>query len=123
MKLQRDLTPGLNVVTAYGAGYVDINGQRHAQSLVLTPQHVEVPWTTAGFDDLQAEDFQALLRFAPEILLFGSGLKQRFAPPALMQSLMQARIGIETMDTFAACRTYNILVAEGRPVMAALLIE
>jgi len=123
VKLQRDLPPGLNLVTAYGAGHVAVNGQRYTGNLVITPQQVEPAWTAAGFDDLQAGDFAALLRFEPEILLFGSGLKQRFPAPALLQGLMQARIGVEIMDSFAACRTYNILVAEGRPVVTALLIE
>jgi uncharacterized protein len=64
-----------------------------------------------------------LLACKPELIVFGSGNKLRFAPPALMRSLMAARIGVETMDTLAACRTYNILAGEGRHVLAALLIE
>jgi len=123
MKLHLDRPVGLNIVTAIGDGYVEINGQRHDNSLLLLPQQLEPGWGAAGFDALSAGDFANIAALGCEVLLFGTGRKQRFPPPTLLQALMAARIGIEVMDTAAACRTYNILVAEGRNVAAALLFD
>lgn len=123
MKLHRDLNIGQNVVTAIGEGYVDINGLRHEASLLVLPQHLKKDWGAGGFETLDAADFRPIIELGSEILLFGTGRRQRFPQPALLRELMEARIGIEVMDTGAACRTFNILVAEGRKVAAALLID
>lgn len=123
MKLQQDRPIGQNVVTASGDGYVDINGLRHQASLLLLPQQLEPGWGVAGFDALSEADFARIAALDCEVLLFGTGRRQRFPRPALLQPLMAARIGVEVMDTAAACRTYNILLAEGRKVAAALLID
>ena len=123
MKLQRDTFPDRNLITAYGAGHVEINRQRHGVSLVLLPDRVISPWAADGFDALQAGDFQLIAELAPEILLVGTGARQRFPAPALLRSLIEARIGYEIMDFAAAARTYNVLMLEGRRVAAALLIE
>jgi uncharacterized protein len=123
MKLHRDLNIGQNIVTAYGAGHIDINGQRHATSLLLLPRQIHQPWGVAGFSGLSHADFRPVIELNCEILLLGTGQQQRFPPPALLRELMAARIGVEIMDTGAACRTFNILVAEGRNVAAALLLE
>ena len=80
-------------------------------------------WNCKRFEDLTEEHFTHLVATQPELVIFGSGARLRFAPPAFMRALMQKRIGIETMDTLAACRTYNVLAGEGRQVIAALLIE
>ncbi len=123
MKLQRDLNIGQNVVTAIGEGYVDINGLRQTSSLLILPGQLRTNWGLAGFEALTTEDFRPVIELGCEILLFGTGRRQRFPPPALLRELMAARIGVEVMDTGAACRTFNILVAEGRNVAATLLIE
>lgn len=112
-----------NVVTGVGAGWVRIGSVEYRESLVLTPAAVEAGWGAAGFAGLVEGDFAALLAHAPEVVLFGTGSAIRFPQPHLTRALVQARVGIEVMDTPAACRTYNILAAEGRSVVAALLLE
>ena len=125
MKLHADKLDTQSV-TAYGEGWIAVNGQRHTQSLVLASSGQLVPWTCTRFEDLTEAHFSmlaSLMTEAPELVVFGSGSKLRFLPPALLRSLMGQRIGVDTMDTTAACRTYNILASEGRRVVAALLIE
>jgi uncharacterized protein len=109
-----------NAITGYGDGYVTVNGQRHESSLIVLPDRV-LPWNVAGFEALSAEHFSSLKDLQPEILLLGTGPKQRFPHPRLTAPLAEAGIGVEVMDFKAACRTYNILVAEERRVAAALL--
>jgi uncharacterized protein len=122
MKLQADRFDTL-AIHAYGPGWVSVNGQKMHSSLLVSAQGLLCPWRPQQFDDLQAADFTALLAEPPELVVFGSGARLRFPSPALLQDLMRARIGIETMDTMAACRTYNILAGEGRRVLAALLLD
>ena len=121
MKLHADKAD-LYAITAYGEGWVTINGQRHSQSLALSSTDGVLPWNCSRFDELTPAHFDALLASHPELIVFGSGTRLRFASPALLKSLIAQRIGVETMDTAAACRTYNILAGEGRRVTAALLI-
>ena len=120
MKLHASGPSGVNVVTAYGSDYVAVNGVRHHESLVVLPERV-APWSARSFDALTAEDFAFLATLNAEIVLLGTGLKQRFPHPRLFAPLARARIGVEVMDLQAASRTYNILVAEERRVAAALL--
>ncbi len=129
MKLHAD-KPDLHAITSHGDGWIAINGQRHSHSLVLSSSGLLIPWSCARFEDLSATHFEQLLSdtalppgWLPELVLFGSGARLRFVRPALLQSLIDRRIGVETMDTLAACRTYNILAGEGRRVLAALLME
>jgi uncharacterized protein len=123
MKLHHDTPEGRNTVTGYGAGYVAINRRRHETSLVLLPDRIVEAWGMNGFDALSEADFQALRELEPELVLLGTGSRQRFPAPRLLRPLIEARIGCEVMDMPAACRTYNILMAEGRRVAAALLID
>lgn len=123
MKLHLDQPGSRNQVTGYGAGYVAINHRHYETSLVLLPDRIVEPWGAGGFEALAEADFEALRALAPEILLLGTGGRQRFPAPALLRPLIEARIGCEVMDLAAACRTFNILMAEGRHVAAALLIE
>lgn len=120
MKLHADPQTTLNTVTAYGPGFVEINRVRHDGNLVLTPDAPVAPWPSA-FDALRAEDFASLLSLAPELVLLGTGSRQRFPHPRLTRALTDARIGVEVMDTQAAARTYNILMMEGRRVLAVFL--
>jgi uncharacterized protein len=108
--------------TGHGAGYVAVNGKRYQQSLVVMAGEVRIDWAATDFASLDAAHFEYFLELKPDVLLFGTGSKQQFARPELYRALVQARIGIEFMDTPAACRTYNILVAEDRHVIAAVLI-
>jgi uncharacterized protein len=102
---------------------VEVSGRRHAGNIVVSGERVVTGWTAGGFDSLVPADVEALAAMKPEILLLGSGRAFRFPPPALLAPLHAARIGVEVMDTRAACRTYNILLAEGRGVVAALIVD
>jgi len=123
LKLHQDSSGALNTVTGYGAGYVEINLQRHVGSILVMPEAAVIPWPVASFEALTPEHFAMLVEPAPEVVIFGSGERLRFPHPRLTAGLAAHRIGVETMDFKAACRTYNILMAEGRKVAAALLIE
>jgi len=123
VKLQPDRIEGVNVVTAIAPGLVRINAQPYGTSLLLPWRGDVQAWPCDAFEQLRAEHFDQLLTLAPELVIFGSGQRLRFAAPALLRSLIERRIGIETMDTAAACRTYNLLAGEGRAVVAALLLE
>ena len=122
MKLHADTPTALNTVTAYGPGFIEINKVRHASAVLLTPDRVE-PWSVSSFEALGEGDLERLRALAPEVALLGTGSRQRFPHPRLSRALTEARIGLEVMTTAAACRTYNILMAEGRKVAAALLLE
>jgi uncharacterized protein len=122
VKLHASLPGGVNNITGYGDGYVLINGERRDSSVVVLPERV-VAWPAQRFDALTQEDFAFVLELRPEIILLGTGPRQRFPHPRLTAGLTKAGIGIEVMDLRAACRTYNILVAEERKVAAALLFE
>jgi uncharacterized protein len=123
LKLHPDKLPDQNVVTAYGANYVNVNKQRHETSLLLLPDGEIVSWPVTSFAAITAADFDAVVRARPEVVVFGSGARLRFLHPRVTAALTAQRIGVETMDLQAACRTFNILVAEGRRVAAVLLLE
>jgi len=119
MKFQLETAPGKNLFTGYGAGYVTINNVRHEKALVISGNRVQFEWP-ANWEALAASHFEFLRAMQPEIVLLGTGPTQKFPAPALSRCLFEARIGFEVMATPAACRTYNILVAEGRNAVAAL---
>jgi uncharacterized protein len=120
-----NLDPGSG--TAYriesyrGGECIVVNGQAYRHSVIVTPAQIEA-WPPANFEELRAEHFALLLKFSPDCILFGSGSRFRFPAAELIISLTQQGIGVEVMDTGAACRTYSVLMAEGRQVAAALLI-
>lgn len=123
MKMQLTRPGSTRMFTAHGAGYVTVNGERFERSIVVRADGVYGDWNPASFDELTEADFAYFLDLKPDVLLFGTGAKQRFAHPKLYRALTDAGIAAEFMDTPAACRTYNILVAEDRHVVAAILIE
>jgi uncharacterized protein len=123
MKLHAAPRSGQLVVTGHGAGWIAVNGRRHARSLLLMPDRVDADWGPDCAADLAATHLEVLSELAGRIILLGTGVRQRFPAPSLLRPLVEAGIGLEVMDTGAACRTYNILVAEGRAVAAALIIE
>jgi len=122
MKLQPDKSDG-QTVTAHGPGWVAINNEKVEQSVVIGSRGERFTWNARDFDQLGAEHFAQLVALEPELIVFGSGARLRFPPAAWLAPLMARRVGVETMDTAAACRTYNILAGEGRHVVAALLVE
>ena len=115
--------PGSNLVTGMGTGWVRVGAQEYRENIVLTGDGVTTGFAPQGVDALTETDFERLLQGAPEIVLLGTGEKQQFLHPRVTAPLHRARVGLEVMDTRAACRTYNILVAEERKVAAALLFE
>ena len=123
MKLQADRIEGQNAISRHGVEGVVVNGIEHRQSVLVPWQGPVVPWGVGGFEGLTVASFEAISALQPEVVVFGSGERLRFPKPALLQTLMKRRIGLETMDTPAACRTYNVLLAEGRSVVAALLFD
>ena len=123
MKLHADPLTALNTVTAYGPGFIDINQTRHHGHLLVSPDRPVTPWGVAGFAALRSEDFEALADYSPEVVLLGTGERQRFVAPSFTAPLARRGVGVECMTTAAACRTYNILMAEGRRVVAAFLQE
>jgi uncharacterized protein len=122
VKLHLAPDQGQQLITGYGADYVAVNKVRYEASVVVSPQGV-VEWPVERFDALAPAHFGFIAGQRPEIVIFGTGRMQRFPPPALARELAKSGVGIEVMDTGAACRTYNILAAEGRKVVAAILIE
>ena len=122
MKLQLENTSGLNTFTAYGEDYVSVNGVRHHCNLLVLPDRLLPNWTQATFETLSVADIELLAALDSEIVLLGTGQRLRFPGPELMQPLLRAQKGIEVMDVPAACRTYNILIGEGRKVAVGLLL-
>ncbi|MBS0317341.1 MAG: Mth938-like domain-containing protein [Proteobacteria bacterium] len=122
MKLHADL-PDTHSVTGYGPGWIAVGGERIETSLIVGSRGERLPWPCRRFEDLTPAHFEQLATLDAELVIFGSGERLRFPPPPWLAALMAKRIGLETMDTAAACRTYNILAGEGRHVVAALLIE
>ena len=122
MKLHLAGTTGRNTVTGYGTGYVSVNGARYEKSLVVLPQRIVADWPPTTFESLESSHLAALVGLGVDIVLLGTGDNLRFPRPEIMRPLVDARIGLEVMDVQAACRTYNILMAEERKVAAALLL-
>jgi uncharacterized protein len=122
MKLHFTRPEGQNLFTGYGDGYVAINHQRYEHPLLVAPGLPVRQWDATAFEELTPAHFGALLELEPEIVILGTGTALRFPRPELTRPLAAAAVGFEAMDTKAACRTYNILMAEGRQVLAAILI-
>jgi uncharacterized protein len=118
--LDRPATP--HVVRAYAPGLIRIGEREFARSVIVSAQTLVDDWRPQHVGELVAADLEPALALQPEVLLLGSGARQVFPAPDLLAQLYAARIGFEVMDTGAACRTYNVLVAEGRAVAAALII-
>jgi uncharacterized protein len=122
MKLHLAQVADKNVVTGYGRDHVMVNRRRYDRSLVILPERLIENWDVPAFPALAREHFQFLAGLDVEIVLLGTGERLRFPHPSLLEPLVQAGIGYEIMDTYAACRTYNILMAEDRKVVAALIL-
>lgn len=122
MKLHLTQADGKQLITGYSPDWISINNLLHRQSLVVLPEALMLDWTVADFDQLNQGHFECLLSHQPEVVLLGTGAKHRFIRPQLIQALTDANIPVECMTTDAACRTYNILMAEGRKVAAALIL-
>jgi uncharacterized protein len=121
VKIEREQAEGRNAFTGYGKGYVEVNARRHEESVVVGAGRL-IEWRPQSIEAVTSSDVEIIAALKPEIVLVGSGPAFRFPDPAALAPLYAARIGVEVMDTQAACRTYNILIAEGRDVVAALIV-
>jgi uncharacterized protein len=123
MKLHSSNTEKYQTVTGYDQSGVEINAQRYDYSVLVMPETPPRPWNVTRFDDLTAEHFEEIAADKPDVVVLGTGERQRFVHPRLIASLSKQHVGVESMDSHAACRTYNILMGEGRKVTLALIIE
>ncbi|MBK6675909.1 MAG: Mth938-like domain-containing protein [Rhodocyclaceae bacterium] len=127
MKLHLTAANGHFTVTGHAPGRIDINGRRHQRSLLIMPDRVDADWGPGPTEALAAEHLADLAvrpgMVAGKVLLLGTGSRQRFPPASWLKPLIDLGIGVEVMDTGAACRTYNVLMAEGRDICAALVVE
>jgi uncharacterized protein len=118
--LDRPATP--YVVRGYSPGLLRVGERELARSIIVAADTLVDDWRPQRIDELTAADLEPALALRPEVLLLGTGARQVFPPHELLAQLYAARVGIEVMDTGAACRTFNVLVGEGRAVAAALII-
>jgi uncharacterized protein len=123
MKLHTNSTEKYSTVTGYDQSGVEINARHYDYSVLVMPEVAPRPWDVKRFEDLTAAHFEAIAADKPDVVVLGTGERQRFVHPRLVASLSDLRIGVESMDSHAACRTYNILMGEGRKVTLALIIE
>lgn len=123
MKLHSTPTQHYQTVTAYDDTGVEINAVRFTGSLIVMPETAPVPWAPDSFEALTREHFEEIHAALPDVVILGTGRRQRFVHPKLTAALTARRIGVECMDNQAACRTYNILMAEGRKVALALVFD
>lgn len=123
MKLHSTPTQQYQTITAYEKDSVEINAITYTYSLIVLPETKPQQWSATSFEQLNAADFAQIEATVPDVVILGTGNKQRFVHPRLTAALAAKRIGVECMDNQAACRTYNILMAEGRKVALALIME
>ena len=121
MKMVLDDAPGLNLIASYEPGRVKIRGRFHTVSLVIYPRELDTDWPASSVGDLDNEALRSIIRKAPELVIIGTGETQQFPDPRVFIPFMDAGIGYEVMDNTAACRTFNILISEGRQAALALL--
>jgi len=124
VKLHPDpLLPARHVVTAYDPGRIIVGAHVLTRSLWLMPERFDPTWGPDDFAALDVEHLAVLVAQSCDLVLLGTGRRQRFPAAALLRPLIDSGRGFEIMDTAAACRTYNLLVAEGRMALAALIVE
>jgi uncharacterized protein len=122
MKLHLTTAENNNLITGYGAGYVEINKQRHTHNLIVMADKLILDWQATDFATLVEAHFAQIVDLKPEVVLLGTGEKHQFLHPKIIQKLTEKNIPLECMTTAAACRTYNFLMSEGRNIAAMLII-
>ncbi len=122
MKLNKENAPGVILIDAYDKESVTVAGQVYQSSRLVTPAAGAVSWQVDRFEGLMADSLLPVVELRPQVVLIGTGARQRFPAPAVLRHLIDARIGFEIMDTGSACRTYNLLASEGRKVLAAIIV-
>jgi uncharacterized protein len=123
MKLTLDANTHVNLIRSYSSRELRVGEQVFHRSCILTPAAIFPDWRPTQVEDLQPSDFDALFATAPQLVLLGTGNRQQFPAASIRAAFARARVGLETMDLGAACRTYNVLVQEERNVAAALLFS
>ena len=123
MKLRVAATEGQNTFTVYGDGYVSVNAVRYTDNLLVLPDRLVPAWTQSTLSTMSVADFTLLAALDADIILLGTGTLARFPAPDLRRPFVERQKGLEVMDVQAACRTYNILISEGRRVAAALIFS
>ena len=122
MKFAED-DPGTGyIITAYDEKGIEINGKKFYSSLIIAPDALDANWSPTSIEDLKKEHFRSIIDFNPELVLLGTGSKLIFPAIESYVELINLGIGVDVMDTGAACRTYNILMGEGRRVIAGLIL-
>ncbi|MES2997880.1 MAG: Mth938-like domain-containing protein [Pseudomonadota bacterium] len=122
MELNLDTGEGHYHIRGYGVDFIQVNNEKIGHSLIVTPNKLIAPWPPQSLAELNTSHFLPLLDLHPTIVLLGTGPRFSFPDPSLLSDFYTKKIGIEVMDTAAACRTYTVLMAEGRKVAAALLL-
>ena len=122
MKLHLENADGHYLITGYDYGWVEINRQRYSRNLILLPSQILSDWDVPNFESINSTHFEHIILYKPDVILLGTGTHHQFIHPKLTIALAKAGISLECMTTHAACRTYNILMTEGRNVAAALLL-
>lgn len=123
MKLNFDKLSGERIITGYGDDFIEIDRIKHSQNLLILPASMELNWATGGLAGLNADLLGPVVGAQPEIFLLATGTQQRFPDLSIFRPLMKAHIGFEVMTLGAACRTYNILIAENRKVAVGVLFS
>ncbi len=123
MKFAEDHNSSRYKITGYDAEGVEINGKTFKESFILSPMEFISDWQPQDLSSLSVEHFAGLYEMKPEVIILGTGAKQVFPDREILKYLVQNRIGYEIMDTQAACRTFNIIMAEGRNVVAGMFIK
>jgi len=123
VKLHSDPQSSQNTITGYGIGFLEVNQTPYSHALIVQPEGEVLAWPVEEIQDLSEDHFSMISALLPELVIVGTGKRQVFLNPKILQPLIKAKIGFEMMDSQAACRTYNILMGEGRKVLAAILLE
>ena len=123
MKFQPDSLAGTNAITRHEPGRLWVGSQLHEGSLIVPWQGTCAPWRPTGVLMLEPSDFDAVLDSRPEVVILGTGWRLHFPKPEVLRPLIQRGIGMESMDSAAAVRTYNVLASEGRRVVGAFILD
>ncbi|MFZ1325604.1 MAG: Mth938-like domain-containing protein [Candidatus Contendobacter sp.] len=123
MRFNLDNDQNHHAITGYGLDWVKVGEREYRRSVIVMPERLVSDWPPQIFADLEEAHFALIAALEPEIVLLGTGNRQRFPRPPLLRTLLTRGVGVEVMDTAAACRTYNVVMLEGRRIAAALLLR
>ncbi|MCK5262258.1 MAG: Mth938-like domain-containing protein, partial [Gammaproteobacteria bacterium] len=108
-------------ISSYDENTLQVNGKNFNSSLIIASKQLKTDWSPRSIETLKADDFTAIIQLKPELVIIGTGNKLTFPPVETYAELIKLGVGVEFMDTGAACRTYNILTGEGRHVVCGLI--